>query len=229
MLIDRLDALHRRLRANPLAWRLVVGTRILLAAGFLPTGTIKMLGRPFTTVDTATPIGLFFHAMHQTGLYWQFLGATQVVASILLLIPAAAHLGALAFLPVMVNIFVVTISMDFRGTPVVTGLMLLACLLLVVWDYHRWRGILTLRTGPPVPEPMRLTALERGAFAAGAVFGMLFFLGTRGLAPRPAMFPALVASGVAIIVVLFAAARRPWRRASYPPGRESPRSRKVTT
>ena len=197
-----------------MAWRLVVGTRILLCAGFLPTGIVKMLGQPFTVISTKTPVGLFFHAMHQTGPYWQFLGATQVIASILLLIPAAAHLGAMIFFPVILNIFVITVSMDFKGTPVVTGLMLLASLLLVVWDYHRWRGLVT--TEPlsiATPEPRRLSPAERVAYAAGAAFGLIFFLTTRGLAPRVVGMPSLVGAGLAMLAALALASRRPWREA----------------
>lgn len=212
MSISPFDQLHAKLRSHPLAWRLVVGTRILLCAGFLPTGIVKMLGQPFTVISTETPIGLFFHAMHQSGLYWQFLGAVQVVASILLLIPAAAHLGAMIFFPVILNIFVITVSMDFKGTPAVTGLMLLASLLLVAWDYHRWRGLLT--TEPlaiATPEPRRLSPAERVAYAAGAVCGLTFFLTTRGLAPSFTGMPSLIGAALSMLAALALAARRPWR------------------
>ncbi len=208
-----LDALHNRLRANPLAYRLVVGTRILLCAGFLPTGIVKLLGRPFTVLDTSSPIGLFFHAMHQTGLYWQFLGATQIVASILLLIPAVAHLGAMIFFPVILNIFVITVSMDFGGTPLVTGLMLLASLLLMGWDYHRWRSLFV--SGVPrvaAPEPLPLSTLERIGYAFGAVFGFTFFLGARSLVPKALAMPALYGAALTMLAVLAIAATRPWRR-----------------
>lgn len=210
MFTNVLDRLHRRLRANRLAYRLVIGTRILLFAGFLPTGFVKMLGRPFTIIDPSTPIGLFFHAMHQTGLYWRFLGASQVVASILLMIPATAHLGALLFFPIIFNIFIITMSMDFRGTPVVTGLMLLASLLLVIWDYPRWRGLVT--TEPMherTLEPQPLSMLERVAYAFGAVCGTTFFLGTRDLVPRSLGWAAFYGAAVAVIAVAILAFRRP--------------------
>ena len=210
-----LDVLHRRLRSNPLAYRLVVGTRILLCAGFLPTGLVKMLGRPFTIIDTSSAVGLFFHAMHQTGFYWRFLGATQVLASILLLFPRRAHLGAMIFFPVILNIFVITVSMDFTGTPVVTGLMLLASLLLLAWDYHRWRSLLT--TAPnaaAVPEPQPLSLPEKIGYACGALFGMTFFLGTRGFVPREVMMPSLLGAAASVLAVLVLAAMRPWRSAA---------------
>jgi hypothetical protein len=207
-----LDDLHRRLRSNPLAYRLVIGTRILLCAGFLPTGIVKLLGRPFTIIDPSKPVGLFFHAMHQSGAYWRFIGLTQIVASLLLLIPAAAHLGAMIFFPVIVNIVVITVSMEFKGTPVVTVMMLMANLLLLAWDYHRWRGLLT--TQPPtaaVPEPRGLTPVERWLYVLGAVFGITFFLGTRSLVPKAIGGPAFIAAAITVLAVLIVAMTRPWR------------------
>jgi ABC-type oligopeptide transport system ATPase subunit len=213
-MIERLDRLHAWLRTNPLAWRLVIGTRILLCAGFLPTGMVKLMGQPFTIIDVRTPLGLFFHAMHQTGLYWRFLGATQVVASLVLLIPRTAHLGGLLFFPIILNIFVITISMEFKGTPVLTALMLLASLLLVAWDYHRWRSLLTTKASTvAVPEPLPLSPFERIGYAMGAVFGLLFFLSTRSLVPKVVAMPSLMAAGFAVFLVLALAAGRPWRRA----------------
>jgi hypothetical protein len=207
-----LDRGHRWLRANPLAYRLVIGTRLLLCAGFLPTGLVKMLGQPFTVMDPATPVGLFFHALHQSGFYWRFIGTTQVLAAVLVLIPVTAHLGAMLFFPVILNIFVITVSMGFRGTPVVTGLMLLASLLLLAWDYHRWRGLLTNRSAEmSVPEPLPLSAIERYAYSAGGFFGILFFLNTRSLVPKELMAPSLIGALAAMLVVFVQALRKPWR------------------
>lgn len=211
-MIERLDQMHAWLRRNPLAWRLVVGTRILLCAGFFPTGMIKLLGQPFTVMDVGTPLGLFFHAMHQTGLYWRFLGATQVVASLLLLTPRTAHLGGLLFFPVILNIFVITVSMEFKGTPVVTALMLLASLLLVAWDYHRWRSLLTVTPARvDVPEPLPLSPFERVGYAMGAAFGLTFFLSTRSLVPRFVILPSMIGAAFAVLLVLALAIGRPWR------------------
>lgn len=213
MSVTFLDRVHRALRTNPLAWRLVIGTRILLCAGFLPTGIVKLLGRPFTVMDVSNPVGLFFHALHQTGVYWQFIGATQIAAAVLLLVPATAHLGALIFFPVILNIVVITVAIGFKGTPVVTALMLLANLLLLAWDYHRWRSLLT-RTPEPdgVPEPLPLTWPERAGYAFGTLFGVTFFLGTRSLVPKALAMPSLAGAAVAVLAVLALAAGRPWRR-----------------
>jgi hypothetical protein len=197
MLIESVDRLFVWVRSKPFFLRFVLFTRILLAAGFVPTGMVKLLGRRFTLMPVETPIGAFFEAMYQTGLYWQFLGAAQVAAGLLLLVPRWAHLGALFFMPIMLNIFVVTVSLGFKGTPAVTGLMLLAVTFLCAWDYHRFRGIFTNRPWPdgrPVPQP-RLDWLERIGFWAFAVSLLAVFGVTRSLV-SPAWIHSFMIAGL---------------------------------
>lgn len=179
-----LRRLHRRARRSGLLWRLVVGTRILLAVAFLPTGLVKLLGQPFSRISTDSPIGLFFHVFQTSGLYWQFLGAAQVTAAILLLLPRTRALGAALFFPIILNIFVITVSLQFGGTVAVTGPMLLAATLLVAWDWHRFEGLFFApqdgerHRPPPSPEPA-LTRVERGIYGVGLVSGMTMFLASR--------------------------------------------------
>jgi hypothetical protein len=185
--LDRLlCAWQRWARARPLLYRLTLGTRLLLAVGFIPTGMVKLLGRRFTLMSPESGIGGFFETLYQSGLYWHFLGLTQVVAGLLVLWNATATVGAMLFFGIMLNVFVITLSYDFRFTPVVTGLMLLATLYLLLWDYDRLRGVFGL--GPeaveahaPMPRQRLSGALERGAYVAGLVFGLGFFFVTRGL------------------------------------------------
>jgi hypothetical protein len=128
-----------------------------------------------------TPIGAFFEAMFQTGLFWRFIGLSQIVAGVLLLVPRFSHLGAALFFPIVLNIVVITSGLDFGGTPVVTVGMLLSVTYLCVWDWHRFRGLFT--TNPPleaVPQP-RLDSLERVGFLVFGASLMGFFLVTRGL------------------------------------------------
>jgi len=113
------------------------------------------------------------------------------------LVPRWAHLGALFFMPIMLNIFVVTVSLGFKGTPVVTGLMLLAVTCLCAWDYHRFRGIFTNRPWPAertVPHP-KLDWLERIGFAAFAVSLLAVFGVTRSLV-SPAWIRSFIIVGV---------------------------------
>ena len=187
-LAHRLDrfagALQRWARTRPILYRLTLGTRVLLAVGFIPTGAVKLLGRRFTTMSPESDIGLFFETLYRSGPYWRFLGLAQVLAGLLVLSRTTATLGALAFFAIMLNVFFITISYDFRGTPVVTGLMLLATVYLLLWDYDRVRGLFGFGAeGAPElpPEPRLGDAVERGAYVAGLVCGLALFSALRGL------------------------------------------------
>lgn len=190
-----LRRLQARVRRSVLLHRLVVGTRLLLAVGFLPTGVVKLLGRPFTRLGLESPVGLFFHALHQSGLYWGFLGAMQVLAALLILFPATAPLGAVLFLPIVLNIFVITVGLGFTGTPWITGPMVLAALLLLGWDFHRWETLLFApRPGEPAaaapPPRVPLSRLEVGVYGLGLIAGMSAASSARGLAPHAALLPS---------------------------------------
>lgn len=190
-----LDPLFARVRREPFFWRFTVFTRILLAAGFIPTGLVKLLGQRFTSM-TSGPIAEFFEAMYQTGAYWQFLGGSQVLAGVLLLFPRLAHLGAALFLPIMANIFVITVAVGFNGTPFVTALMLLAVMYLCAWDYHRFRAMVTTA---PWPEDLeiampRLDPWERVGFVLFAASMLAFW--TAGRFGQPSLLKAPILVGV---------------------------------
>ena len=128
---------HAQLKSSKWAHRFTWATRILLFLAFLPSGLTKVLGNRFTILSVETPIGFFFEALYQTGFYWRFIGLCQLVPGILLLIPRTATLGAVLYFPVILNIFVITVSLHFQGTWIITGLMLLACIYLLCWDADR--------------------------------------------------------------------------------------------
>jgi hypothetical protein len=195
--LRRLDRLHARMRSSALLYRFTLATRFLLATAFIPTGLVKVLGQRFTNMPPTSELGLFFEVMYQSGPFWRFAGAAQVIAGMLMLIPRTAALGAVLFTPVIASIFVITLSFDFRGTPVVTGMMLLATLYLLAWDWHRLRPLLTV--APPaalaLPEH-RLTAAERTVYAVGVAAALAAFLGVRSLLPA-----AFVGVGMVLAVV----------------------------
>jgi uncharacterized membrane protein YphA (DoxX/SURF4 family) len=213
--LHRLDRLHARVRASGLLYRFTLATRIMLAVGFIPTGTVKLLGRRFTQMDPASDIGAFFEVMYRSGEYWRFIGAMQIVAGILMLIPRTATLGAVMFAPVIASIFVITLSYDFNGTPVVTGMMLVATVYLLCWDWHRLRGLVS--DAPPSAAALpvhRLAPVERGIYTVGVGSALPAFFAMRSLVP-----PALVAPGllVAVVAALAAVAAFFLRRPSVQP------------
>lgn len=204
----RLRAVHERARSVAALHRLAVISRILLALAFVPTALVKVTGRRFTSLSPETPIGYFFEAMYQSGMYWRFLGVSQLIAGVLLLIPATSTLGAVLFFPVILNIFVITVSLHFTGTPVITGLMLLASLFLLCWDYHRLAPMLWGSAAAyAVPRAPVFPRIERSGYAVGAAgaLAMLFFtrgLGAPGVMRLLAIGGAVLALGGALLVVV---------------------------
>ncbi len=93
--------------------------------------------------DWNTPAHLF-EVMYQSNLYWNFLGWSQFFAAMLLMTQRYARLGALIFLPISANIFMITVSYGFTGTPYITGLMLLANVILIVWDWGYFKVLFNI-------------------------------------------------------------------------------------
>lgn len=136
------DRLHAW-AVNQRSLRMLTGiTRVLLALAFVPSGLVKIMGTPFTTLPTTDPVGLFFAGFFSAHGYYRFVGIAQWTAGALLLIPQTAVVGAALYLPIVVNIFAINVAVDFGGTRVISGLMLLADLYLLCWDYDRWKGLL---------------------------------------------------------------------------------------
>lgn len=117
----------------------VIYLRYLIGFAFIFASLVKMQGLRFTTDSGAeNPINSawhFFETLYQSGIYWRFLGIAQFITGTLLVTQKYAKLGAILFLPIIANVFVITISYDFKGTPIITGLMLLSTLFLIFWDW----------------------------------------------------------------------------------------------
>lgn len=128
--------MYRELRRNKWLRWFALFCRIALALGFIPAAIVKVTGERFTGLPSNNPLGHYFDALVLTGFYYTFLGTTQLIAALLLLIPRTALLGAIFYFPIILNIFVLTHATRFDGTRIVT-LMLLANLFLLVWDYDR--------------------------------------------------------------------------------------------
>lgn len=117
----------------------VIYLRYLIGFAFIFASLVKIQGLRFTAESgAANPINSawhFFETLYESGLYWRFLGIAQFITGTLLVTQKYAKLGAILFLPIIVNVFVITISYDFRGTPIITGLMLLSTIFLIFWDW----------------------------------------------------------------------------------------------
>lgn len=116
----------------------VIYLRYLIGFAFIFASIIKIKGERFTSISPKEPVGYFFEAMYQSGFYWNFLGWAQLIAGSLLMSQRLSTIGALVFFPIILNVCLITISIDFgSGTPVITTLMLLGTLFLILWDYKK--------------------------------------------------------------------------------------------
>jgi len=136
----------------------IIYTRYLIGGAFVFASLIKIKGNRFTGESGASnPIHSawhFFETMYQSGLYWKFIGVSQLVAGLLLMTQKYSKLGALLNLPIILNIFIITISYYFAYTPIITGLMLLANVILILWEWDELKILFNL---PPITDKyMRL-------------------------------------------------------------------------
>jgi hypothetical protein len=115
--------------------------RYLIGSAFVFASIVKIQGLRFTSDSGAgSPINSawhFFETMYASGLYWKFIGWGQLAAGLILMTQRWSTFGAVLFLPIITNIFIITLSYEFAGTPLITFLMLLANLYLLIWDWNK--------------------------------------------------------------------------------------------
>lgn len=141
----RLEHWHAEIKLNKWFRYFAVFNRIGLAAGFLPSGYVKIMGERFTSLSVNHPLGHYLEALWLTGWYYTFIGIMQVTAAVLLLIPRTATLGALIYFPIILNICLLSFSVRFDGSLISSPLMVLANLYLLCWDYDKLKHIFSFR------------------------------------------------------------------------------------
>ena len=134
------------LRENKFNQWVIIHLRYLLGVAFIPSGYTKLVGNRFTQISTDNPIGYFFEALYQSGFYYNALGLFQLLASFLLMTQRLSTLGNLIFCSLTLNICLITISLSFKGTWIITSLMLLASIILLIWDYNKLKPIFSYNT-----------------------------------------------------------------------------------
>ena len=155
--MERIREIYDEAKADKWFRRFAVFCRIALAVSFLPTGIVKIMGQRFAEgLPHNNPLGHYFDALLQTGYYYTFIGLSQLVITVLLLIPRTALLGTLGYFTMIVNITVLTYATRFDGTRLIT-IMLLACLYLLIWDYDRLKYLFikpTAIAAPVITKPL---------------------------------------------------------------------------
>lgn len=154
--------------------------RYLIGGAFVFSGVGKVMGDRFIPAGSmqipieGMALDVFFETLFRTGIWWRFIGFGQVVAGLLLVTQRWSTLGAILFFPISLNIFFITLSMDFRGTPIVTGLILLGNLWLLFWDYTRLRILFYPNRNVETVVPV--TSDQLGVPIIWEALGLLIFL-----------------------------------------------------
>lgn len=151
-LLRKFEAYYLYLRSNRWYWYLSIICRVSLAFGFFVAGMVKIVDERFASgLSELQPMGSYLTALHHTGYYYTFIGIAQVFAAILLLIPRTVFLGALIYLPIILNICTLSFALRFDGSFVSSPLMVLANIYLLVWHYDKLRYILPLNPSSALP------------------------------------------------------------------------------
>lgn len=154
----------------------IIYTRYLIGGTFVFASLIKIKGRRFTRDSGEfNPINSgwhFFETMYQSGLFWQFIGISQLLAGLLLLTQKYSKLGAIFNLPIILSIFIITLSYYFSYTPVITGMMLFANVILIAWEWDEIKVLLNLK--PKIDKSLRLEKDTLWQIVGLILFGFTF-------------------------------------------------------
>ena len=120
---------------------LVIGTRVFLGLIFFSAGLGKITHG--LTPGLIGPVWLEERlAQYGLGLWAQFVAWSQLLIGALLLSQRFALLGAVMLVPMLTNILVVTISLQWRGTPYVNAVLLAMNLFLLWVDRERLKPLI---------------------------------------------------------------------------------------
>lgn len=115
--------------------------RIGMGLTFILSGLRKLPGVKFTVLPIDNPVGFYFEAMHLTGFYWNFIGYFQILIGFLIFFNRFVVISSLLMMPVVINIFLVSIALNMRGTPIITATMVLGNLVLLIWHMKNYETL----------------------------------------------------------------------------------------
>ncbi|WKK85091.1 DoxX family protein [Marivirga arenosa] len=154
--LSKIDQFYLEVKSNRWYWLFSIFCRLALSYAFIVAGIVKIVGERFASgLSVIHPMGAYLEALHQTGFYYTFIGYAQVIAAILLLIPRTVLLGALIYLPIILNIMVLSIAVRFEGSFITSPLMVLANLYILAWHYDKLRFILPFKNFVKYPEKLK--------------------------------------------------------------------------
>ena len=179
--------------------KLIVSIRIFLGLTLFTAGMAKLYFEhkfpgfigPVWLEDELSQYGL--------GLYARFIAISQIVAGLLLFTQRFATLGAILTFPIILNIFVVTVSLEWQGTPYVNFVLLSMNALLLAYDYHKLKFILTDKV-----EILKSLPLERNSRKSDGIW-LLATIGILGSVPLSNfnLTAAWVLCGIMVLLIIW--------------------------
>lgn len=143
----------------------IVATRIFLGYIFFSAGMAKLLHGQFPGI--IGPVWLEERlAEYGLGLFARFIAYSQALVGLLVMTQRFATVGAVMLFPIILTTLMVTISMEWRGTPYVLGFFLLLNAILLLADYHKLKFLLTDK-----PEALQNIPLERKSLKLDLIWG----------------------------------------------------------
>lgn len=133
----------------------IVATRLFLGYIFFSAGMAKLLDGQFPGI--IGPVWLEAElAKYGLGLFARFIAYSQIIVGLLVMSQRFATVGAVMLFPIIMTTLMVTISLEWRGTPYVLGFFLLLNAILLLADYHKLKFLLT-----DVPASLEKMPLQR--------------------------------------------------------------------
>lgn len=140
-----MEGLISTLKQNVILQLFTIFLRYLLGAAFVFASIFKIQGVRFTPESAANaPINSlehFFETMYQTPYYWSFIGWAQLAVGVLMMSQLFSTAGAVVYFPMILNIFVITISFQSPNILLITFLMMCGNVYLLLWDWNKLKFI----------------------------------------------------------------------------------------
>jgi hypothetical protein len=143
----------------------IIGTRLFLGFVFFGAGMSKLFsGHQFPGL--IGPVWLAEKlAEYGLEMYGEFIAWSQAVVGFMLLTQRFATLGAIMLIPMIANILMITISLEWRGTPYVVAFFLFLNMLLLLADFHKLKFLIA-----PQNEPLKTINIPLNrSFTADAI------------------------------------------------------------
>ena len=173
------------------------GARIFLGLIFFTAGMSKLMSFP----GIIGPVWLEEKlAPHGLGLFARFVAISQIVVGLLLLSKRFATIGAVMLFPLLLCILMVTISLEWQGTPYVNAFLLLINLTLLAADYPKLKFLLHQDPDRLKQYPLvRKNALEDMIWVVGFI---IFIIGLLTINYTPAHKILLWIGGLTFISLI---------------------------